>query len=179
MARFCTNCGAKLGVNARFCGNCGAPCARVADGNRQPVRAGVAARRNGSGGWGKFFAGGFVGALFTRLFGGSHGTASSYHSTDTTNNFHNTAIYHADDDDLYFSPREDSDEFPVDEDGIPAFAAEDEDTSQDSEDFAADDGDFDDGHDDDCGDDYDDGHDDYDDYGDSGDYDDSDDYGDD
>lgn len=180
MARFCTNCGARLEASARFCGSCGAPC--TAGGSRQTVRSGDTVRRSGSkgssgsSGWWKFFAGGAIGAFFARLFGSSPSATASAHA-ERTENFHHTAIYRDDDDDFYFSPNSsnvDPNGIYDDEDRDPAFDGEDGDTFPDSEDFAADDGGFDDDDWDDT--DADDGDDDWDDSDDDGDdYDDYDD----
>ena len=98
MARYCTNCGARLDGNPRFCGNCGRPC--VAANNRLPIRNNDAVqRRSTSGGIWKFFAGTAVGAFFMHLFGGSS-SASALNSTHTNSMEHldNTAIYIDDDD---------------------------------------------------------------------------------
>lgn len=166
MARFCTNCGARLEASARFCGSCGALCS--AGGSRQPVRSGDTVRRSGSkgsSGWWKFFAGVAAGTFFARLFGGSPSATASAHA-ERTENFHHTVIYRDDDDDFYFSSnssRVNSNGIYDDDDRDPALDGEANDTFPDSEDFAADDGGFDDDFDDGFDDDWDD-YDDYDDY---------------
>ena len=103
MARYCTNCGARLDGNPRFCGNCGKPC--VAVNNRLPIRNNDAVqRRSTSGGIWKFFAGTAVGAFFMHLFGGSS-SASALNSTHTepVEHYHDTVIYEDDDDSDYDS----------------------------------------------------------------------------
>ena len=99
MAGYCTNCGAKLDVDARFCGSCGKPCSNEI-GSRQPVRNGNIMHRSGSGGWWKFFAGGAIGAFLTQLFGSSHTTSASSYA-EKAEQFHDTVIYHDDSDDGY------------------------------------------------------------------------------
>ena len=103
MARYCTNCGARLDGNPRFCGNCGRPCVAAAN-NNPPIRnSGVVRRGSTSSGIWKFFAGTAIGAFFMHLFGGSsHASASNSTHTDTVEHFHDTVIY-ADDDDSDYS----------------------------------------------------------------------------
>ena len=101
MARYCTNCGARLDGTPRFCGNCGRPC--VAANDRPPIRSsGAVRRRSTSSGIWKFFAGTAIGAFFMHLFGGSsHASASNSTNTDTVEHFHDTVIYEDDDDSDY------------------------------------------------------------------------------
>ena len=101
MAKYCTNCGARLSDRSRFCSNCGRPC--TATNNRPSVRNSGAARQSTSSGIWKFFAGTAIGAFFIHLFGGSsHASASNSTHTDTVEHFHDTVVY-ADDDDSDYS----------------------------------------------------------------------------
>ena len=101
MARYCTNCGARLDGNPRFCGNCGRPC--VAANRSRPLTSNSGATRQStsSGIW-NFFAGTAIGAFFMHLFGGSyHASASNLTHTDTVEHFHDTVVYAHDGDSDY------------------------------------------------------------------------------
>ena len=104
MARYCTNCGARLDGNPRFCGNCGRSC--VATNNQPPARnSGDVRRRSTSSGIWKFFDGTAIGAFFTHLFGASsHASASNSTHTDTVEHFHDTVVYANYDDSLPSQP---------------------------------------------------------------------------
>ena len=114
MARYCTNCGARLDGNPRFCGKCGRPC--VEANGRPHIPHGDTVRRDRpSSGIGKFLAGTAIGAFFMHFFGGSSRTfASNSTYTNSSEHFHDTIMYEEDDDSDY--DNYDSDDIGYEED---------------------------------------------------------------
>ena len=145
MARYCTNCGARLDGSPRFCGNCGKPCA-AAD-NRTPVQSGGTVRRKSkpSGILG-FFAGTAVGAFLVHLFGGSSSaSAANAAHTEPMEHYHDISVHVDDEDSDYGNYAGRADEY---EDG----ATDNDDW--DAGDYGSDDSDY--GYSDHASDDYDD-----------------------